>query len=157
MAKALTYKPLQDVDTQALLKLMNSPKVREHLIEHPLFDEATLQQWIDAKNIEDAKLGCRVKAIMFDDTLAGWCGIQQSEGQTEAQYEIAIVVDDQHWGIGRRVFKDLLNWAKEFGHKEVYLHLLDSRPEYRFLTKRSKTVSTSELLGRTFTTYQISV
>lgn len=153
MAKALTYKPLQDVNTQALLKLMNSPKVREHLIEHPLFDEATLQQWIDAKNIEDAKPGCRVKAIMYDDVLAGWCGIQQSEGQ----YEIAIVVDDQHWGIGRRVFKDLLNRAKEFGHKEVYLHLLDSRPAYRFLSKRSKTVSTSELLGRTFTTYQISV
>ena len=48
---------------------------------------------------------------------------------------------------GKAVFNELHGWAKEFGHKTLYIHFLHTRPEYRFLRKRSRAVYKSELFG----------
>lgn len=70
---------------------------------------------------------------------------------------MAIVLDDKFWGMGKTVFNDIMRWAKELGHDEVFIHLLHTRPEYRFLRKISKNVFETQLLGDKFTTYQIPV
>lgn len=85
--------------------------------------------------------------------LIGWCGIQL-EGNN---YELAIIIGSSHWGVGKRVFSDLMSWAKELGHKEVVIHLLDSRGEYQFLEKIAKEVSKCKIMKRDFTTYRLAV
>jgi hypothetical protein len=103
--------------------------------------------------VVDCTDGCRVRGIVSNNSIAGWCGIQFEDGK----YEIAIVLDDKFWGIGKKVFNDTLSWAKELGHNEVFIHFLHTRPEYKFLRKISKNVFETEIFGNKFTTYQISV
>ncbi|CAM5195196.1 hypothetical protein RLON56S_01901 [Alishewanella longhuensis] len=89
----------------------------------------------------------------LDGLLVGWCGIQSSA----LGFEIAIVLDDGCWGIGKEVFKSLMTWSKGHGHKLVYIHLLHTRPEYEFLRKLSQRVLLTEMLGDRFTTYELNV
>ncbi len=96
----------------------------------------------------DAIGGCRVRAIRIDREVAGWCGIQPDDQGVE----LAIVLSQKFWGSGIKIFKTLMLWAKELGHKEVLFHLLDSRRDYKAIRKMASRVYTSELLGRRFTT-----
>ncbi len=97
----------------------------------------------------DATSGCRVRGIICEGELAGWCGIQLEEGK----YEVAIITDDKFWGLGKKIFQNMMCWAKELDHDEVYIHFLGTRPDYRFLKKIAKTVYETELFGSKFTSY----
>jgi len=101
----------------------------------------------------DATPGCRIRAVVVDNQCAGWCGIQEDNGD----YEIAVVLDDSHWGLGRTIFRDLMAWAKELGHQTVSIHFLHTRPEYKFLQKIALNVRESQILGNKFTTYTLPV
>ncbi len=149
----LTYVRLDEVDPSDVQKLLNQKRIREHLVEHELFDANSVKTWIKEKLEVDATNGCRVRGVMSNSSFAGWCGIQLENGN----YEIAMVLDSKHWGLGKRVFYDVMRWAKELGHEEVFIHLLHTRPEYKFLKNISKSVFQSELLGRKFTTYRLSL
>ena len=151
--REIQYFKLNEANADDFLILLNKNKVREHLIHHDSFTVDSVKAWIDAKMEIDATEGCRVRAIIQDNQLIGWCGIQPDK----ENYEIAIIIDDQFWGVGIQVFSDLMNWAKELGHQEVFIHLLHSRPEYNFLRKMSKNIYESEMLGSRFTTYQLQV
>lgn len=149
----MEYKPLDELEPEMFLPLLNKQKIRTHLVEHPLFNADTARAWLLAKGEVDAAEGCRVRAIVVDGQLAGWCGIQRENGQ----YELAVVLDDGHWGLGKTVFRDMMGWARDLGHDTVFIHLLQTRPEYRFLRKLARQVSESQLLGRRFTTYELAV
>lgn len=149
----LDYVRFNEVNKNDFMNMMNKQKIRVHLIEHELFDLHSLGSWIDDKIVIDSTCGCRVRAIYSSDVLAGWCAIQLEKGK----YEIAIVLDERFWGIGKSVFADMMGWAKEFGHNEVYIHFLHTRREYKFLRKIAKNVYETELLGNKFTTYQLTV
>jgi len=149
----LKYVKFDEINMNDFKDLLNKQKIRQHLIEHELFDLETVSSWIEDKITVDNIRGCRVRGIYSNDVLAGWCGIQLEE----EKYEIAIVLDDKFWGIGKRVFADMMQWAKGFGHTEVFIHFLHTRPEYKFLRKISKNVYETELLGNKFTTYQLAV
>lgn len=151
--KEIKYVKLEELNPEDLRILLNKRRIREHLIEHKLFDSDTIKSWILKKCEVDRTEGCRVRGIVSNNSIAGWCGIQFEDGK----YEIAIVLDDEFWGIGNKVFKDILSWAKELGHHEVFIHFLHTRPEYKFLRKVSKNVFESEMFGNKFTTYQITV
>ena len=149
----LEYLKFNQVNIDDFISLLNKQKIREHLIEHQLFNLDSVSAWIDTKIKVDSIRGCRVRGIYANGTLAGWCAIQLDDGK----YEIAIVLEHSFWGIGKRVFADMIGWAKEFGHDEIYIHFLHTRPEYRFLRKIAKNVYETELLGNKFTTYQLTV
>ena len=85
--------------------------------------------------------------------LAGWCGIQKDN----EKFELAIVISKSYWGTGPFIFKDLLSWAKEFGHQEVLIHLLETRREYRFLKRISTITHETKIFGKKFITYHIAV
>lgn len=91
--------------------------------------------------------------MLVDGQLAGWCGILLTEGE----YEIAIVLEDRFWGEGKAVFREVMGWAEELGHQTIRLHLLHTRPEYRFLRRISRDVFESEIMGSHFTTYVLDV
>jgi len=149
----LKYVGFSEINPNDFISLLNKQKIREHLIEHELFSEDTVQSWIKDKIKVDSIHGCRVRAIISNNHLAGWCGIQLENDQ----YEVAIVIDDKLWGIGRAVFQEVMNWAKKFDHDELFIHFHHTRPEYKFLRRISKNVYQSELRGSKFTTYQLDV
>lgn len=150
---ALKYPDLRDVDTAELAALLNRPRTRQHLIEHPLFDAARVSAWIDDKLSVDATPGCRVRAVAVGGCLAGWCGIQR-DGEA---HELAIVLDEAWWGLGPRVFRELMGWAREMGLRTVLIRLLQTRPAYRFLGRQARRVYASEWQGQRFTTYELPV
>jgi GNAT superfamily N-acetyltransferase len=151
--REIKYVKLEELNPEDLRTLLNKHRIREHLIEHKYFDSNTIKSWIQEKCEVDCTDGCRVRGIISSNSIDGWCGIQFEDGK----YEISIVLDDKFWGIGKKVFKDALSWAKELGHNEVFIHFLHTRPEYKFLRKNSKNVFETEMFGNKFTTYQISV
>lgn len=149
----IEYIKLSEVNPAEFVPLLNKQKIRKHLINHPLFDVETAKAWLEAKVEVDSYQGCKVRAIFVDKQLAGWCGIQLED----EKYEIAIVIDDDYWGLGIKIFREIMSWAKELGHRTVFIHFLHTRPEYKFLRKISKNVYESELLGSKFTTYELAV
>lgn len=149
----LEYLAFSQIDPADFLPMLNKQTTRQHLIDHELFTPDTAKAWVQSKIDVDACQGCRVRAIKVDNQLAGWCGIQLEEGQ----YEIAVVIEDIYWGLGRPIFREMMGWAKELGHTTVFIHFLHTRPQYKFLRKMSKNVYVSELMGSTFTTYELEV
>jgi len=149
----ITYVKFDEIDLHKFLPLLNSQKIRKHLIEHDLFTVDTLTAWMGSKVDVDATAGCRVRGILCDGDLAGWCGIQFED----EKYELAIIIDDKFWGLGKKVYKDLMSWAKDLGHTEVCINFLHTRPDYKFLNKIAGTVSETELMGSKFTRYELAV
>ena len=149
----LKYVRFSKVDPDSFIELLNKQKIREHLIEHDFFDSISIMDWVEDKIEMDSKKGCRVRGIISEKRLAGWCGIQLEKGQ----FEIAIVIDENYWGIGKPVFNDIMRWARELGHEEIYIHFLDTRPEYKFLKKIAEDVYETEHFGRKFTTYKLLI
>ncbi len=149
----IEYLSFKQVDPESLVAVVNEDSLRVHLVNHPHFNATSIQAWIEDKIETDAMQGCRVRVVYIDGVLAGWCGIQPDD----CGFEIAIVISQRFWGSGIRIFKTLMLWANELGHKEVLFHLLDSRREYKALAKMATKVHRTQLLGRNFTTYYLSV
>jgi hypothetical protein len=149
----IEYVCFNEVNPEEFLEILNEDSLRTHLIDHPYFDSVSLQEWMKDKISIDANDGCLVRAVLIGGVLAGWCGIQPDD----KGFEIAIVISQKFWGCGLPIFKNLMGWANELGHKEILFHLLDSRPEYKALNKMSTKVHKTELAGRYFTTYYFSV
>lgn len=149
----IEYVRLQDIDPGVMLDIVNEQSIRTHLVDHPRFDLDSIQEWMGGKIETDNLPGCRVRAIRIDGALAGWCGIQPDDKGVE----LAIVISQRFWGAGLDVFRTLMRWASELGHREVLFHLLESRPEYKALHKRANKVYKSTMMGRRFTTYLIPV
>ena len=149
----IEYLSFKQVDPKDLMDVVNEDSLRAHLIDHPYFDETSIQAWIEDKIETDAMRGCRVRVISIEGTMAGWCGIQLDD----IGFEIAIVISQRFWGPGVRIFKTLIGWASELGHEEVLFHLLDTRREYKTLAKLATKVHRTQRLSRNFTTFHFSV
>lgn len=141
------------VNPKDFMAIVNEDSLRTHLIDHPYFDAVSLQEWMEDKIKVDAVEGCRIRAVYIDEVLAGWCGIQPDDNG----FELAVVISQKYWGSGIPVFKEIMRWAKELGHKEILFHLLETRPEYKALNRMATKVHKTEQLGRCFTTYHIPV
>lgn len=141
------------INPDDFLPIVNEQAVRKHLVDHAHFDSASIKLWMNTKSKTDSIQGCRIRAVFVGESLAGWCGIQPDDNG----FEIAIVLSKGFWGFGVSIFRSIMCWAKELGHKEVIFHLLDSRPEYKALKRKATKVQKTDLLGRVFTTYYISV
>ena len=146
--KPMKFRPLHEVRAEDLLPLLNDETLRKHLIDHPPFDAARVRAWMDDKRRIDALPGCRVRAVLIDGRLAGWCGLQPDEEGVE----IAIVI-----ARGLAIFNEMMGWALSMGHQEVVFHLLGTRPLYKSLARRATRVTKTTLSGHPFTTYYFSV
>lgn len=149
----MELKPFSDVSAVDFLPVVNDQTVRTHLIDHPPFDVASVRAWMDDKMRIDRLPGCRVRAVVIDGELVGWCGIQPDDEGVE----MAVVIAKAGWGAGIAIFKEMMEWARQMGHREVMFHLLSTRPEYRALARRSTKVKRTTLSGNDFTTYCLSV
>jgi len=149
----IEYIHFSQVNPEQLLEILNDALLRKHLVAHAVFDTTSIREWMDQKIQSDSVPGCRVRAVSIDGELAGWCGIQPDD----SGFEIAIVLSQRFWGSGISVFKALMRWARELGHQDIKFHLLETRLEYTFLKRKAQAVKKTQILGRTFTTYILSV
>ncbi|WP_300358803.1 hypothetical protein [uncultured Pseudoalteromonas sp.] len=149
----IEYTNLQDLDQDELLSILNKDKIREHLVLHEQFNEMSLAEWVSNKLSVDSAERCKVRGIRLNGAVAGWCGIQFEN----ESYELAVVLNEAYWGIGTTVFKDMMVWASELGHRLVVLHLFNTRPEYKFLTKMASRVYESTMFGQKYTSYELRV
>jgi len=151
--KHISYVEIESLNQNELLSILNKESVRKHLVSHDRFDEDLLENWVAGKVIVNSTKGCKVKGIKVNEAVAGWCGIQFENGS----FELAIVLDEKYWGIGVRVFKDVMAWATELGHSKVVLHLLNTRPEYKFLKTKACRVYESTMFGQKYISYELRV
>lgn len=151
--KDIEYTSLQDLDQSELLSVLNTEKIRKHLVAHNQFSEESLAIWVADKMTVNSTKGCKVRGIRLNGRVAGWCGIQFEN----ESYELAIVLNEEFWGIGTSVFKDMMVWASEFRHSHVVLHLLSTRSEYKFLRKMASRVFKSTMFGQNYTSYELRV
>ncbi|WP_036189918.1 GNAT family N-acetyltransferase [Marinobacterium lacunae] len=149
----ISYSKFTSVDPDEMLKVLNEDSLRSHLIEHDYFTPESVRAWMGSKVEVGDTPGCRIRAVYVDAHLAGWCGIQPDDNG----FEIAIVLSNRFWGSGIAVFKTMMCWAEELGHKEVLFHLLDSRRDYKSLATLANRVCKTQLMGRSFTTYYLTV
>ena len=149
----INYLNFEEINPDDFIPLMNNQNNRKHLIEHDFFTSETIKAWVNSKIEVDATKGCKVRAIVSENELLGWCAIQAEDGK----YEIAIIIDDKFWGLGKNIFKEMMKWVKELGHNEVFIHFLHTRPHYKFLKKIAKNVYETELLNNKFITYELRV
>ncbi len=156
------YIPIAECDRTALEQILNDPRVRRHLVYHPLFDPAGLEKWVASKADMDRTVGCRVRGVLIHGRLAGWCGIQVGRPQwssevQEGRHDLGIVLDPAFWGHGPAIFRDMLEWSREMGHPEVYVYLLESRRESKAIMARGAPAGEVRLMDRTFRAYRIPV
>jgi len=149
----MKFIPLGEVRAEDFLPLVNDETLRKHLIDHPSFELGTVRRWMEEKMAIDALPGCRVRAVLIDGALVGWCGLQPDE----EGIEIAIVIARAGWGRGLAIFNEMMGWARSMSHQEVVFHLLDTRPLYKSLARRATRVTKTTLSGHPFTTYYFSV
>ncbi|MFM4977845.1 GNAT family N-acetyltransferase [Aeromonas rivipollensis] len=149
----MKFIPFDEVRSEDFLPLVNDETLRKHLIDHPPFELATVRRWMGEKMAIDALPGCRVRAVLIDGALVGWCGLQPDEEGVE----IAIVIARAGWGRGLDIFNEMMGWARSMGHQEVLFHLLGTRPLYKSLARRATRVTKTTLSGHPFTTYYFSV
>ncbi len=149
----ISYKKIDQTNHTELIQVLNNQENRKHLINHPLFDKETTIKWINEKQKVDATQGCKVRSIYLDDKLVGWCGIQKEN----EKYEIAIILDKKSWGIGKKVFFDMIAWAKELKHKTLLIHFLHTRNRYKFLKKLSVNSFETDIFGEKFISYELDL
>lgn len=74
--REIKYVKPEELNSEGLRALLNKHRIREHLIEHKLFDSNTIKSWIQEKHEMDCTDGCKVRGIIANNSIAGWCGIQ---------------------------------------------------------------------------------
>ena len=150
----LTYQAFDILYLDEWLQLLNSDLVRKHLLEHPRFTRDTLIDWLHEKINEDREPGCRLRVVHAHGKLAGWCGIQSEAGA----YEVALVLSPNNWGYGREVLNEVVVWARELGHKQLFAHFLQSRPQRKALTRLfGEPIGASTIKNHVFNTYRIEI
>lgn len=151
--KNITYHPLDAFTPEEYLPVLNDKALRAHLIAHDLFDQDSVTAWLLDKTQQDQASNCRIRAIALKGQLVGWGGIQEEAGC----HELALVLVPAAWGIGMRVYREMMLWAKDMGLNTVVIHLLETRPVYGFLKRKASKMSQTQILGRLFNTYYLDL
>lgn len=134
---------------------MNDSAVRRHLVGSTKFNSTSLEAWINQKSATDRAGGCKVAGVLIDGDYAGWCGIQHEDDGT---FGLGVILDQKFWGHGWTILQDLVDWSRDLGHDEVFIHLLESRPVSKALLKRfNAKLDTVDMLGRSFHRYRIAL
>lgn len=92
---------LPAVDPEALVALMNDPRVRRHLpLARGTFGPAEAARFVAAKERIWAEHGYGPWGILVDDSFAGWGGLQP-EGD---DVDLGLVLHPDRWGLGRALY-----------------------------------------------------
>ncbi|MFB9414692.1 GNAT family N-acetyltransferase [Dactylosporangium matsuzakiense] len=106
----LTLARLTQVAPEALIDLMNDPRVRRHMpLATGVFGPAECTAWVAAKEAMWHEHGYGPWAFLVDGEFAGWGGLQPEDGDAD----LALVLRQAFWGHGRAIAERVL--AEAFG------------------------------------------
>ncbi|WP_436501583.1 GNAT family N-acetyltransferase [Actinokineospora sp. HUAS TT18] len=97
----ITFARLPDIERGELVALMTDPAVRRHMPLAGAFDAA---EFVAAKERIWADHGYGPWAFLADGEFVGWGG-PQPEG---ADVDIALVLRPSAWGLGRRIYPEII-------------------------------------------------
>lgn len=129
----ITCKRLTEVDRKDVIALMNDPRVRRHmpLAKEP-FGDAAYEAFVAAKERIWAEHGYGPWAFVVDGRFAGWGGIQPEQGEAD----LGLVLHPDYWGLGRRLYDEILRFAfEERGLESVTVLLPPTRTRLRGLAR----------------------
>lgn len=133
MKIGIEFKRLSEVEKSSIIELMNNSLVREHM---PLatgnFDDVDCDNFIAAKEKLWTEHGYGPWAFILNEELCGWGGLQSENGEPD----VAMVLHPNYWGIGKRIFFEIIGRAfGEMGFESVTALLPPTRKNIRALIK----------------------
>lgn len=153
-APGFTLARLTTVAPEALVGLMNDPRVRRHLpLARGTFDLAAAERFVVAKERVWAEHGYGPWGILVGDRLAGWGGLQP-EGE---DIDLGLVLHPDFWGLGRALYAHFAAAAfEQLGAASVIVLLPRSRTRVRgVLAAGFVPDGNVELGGTTFDRYRL--
>ena len=117
----IEYRRLTEVASPDLIALMNHPLVRRHMpLASGRFDDSDCARFIATKERLWSEHGFGPWAFVVDGQLAGWGGLQPEQGEAD----LALVLHPDYWGLGQRLFADIIAQARVGGRHDSVIVLL---------------------------------
>lgn len=112
---------------------MNHPLVRRQLpLAQGKFDDNAYQQFLSSKIDLWEKHGYGPWAIFIDQRFSGWGGLQYEEGDPD----LALVLHPEYWGVGKKIYEEIIQWAfKKMQFEYITALLPSSRKHDKALLK----------------------
>lgn len=129
----IELKRLTEIDTAALIELMNQPLLRRHMpLLGGLFGEADCIRFVQAKEKLWHDYGYGPWAFVGGGQLLAWGGLQPEKGDAD----LALVIHPRFWGIGPELCKRIIRTAFEDMHLESITILLPaSRTRFKAILR----------------------
>ena len=135
---------------QSLRYYTERRRIREHLTGHELFTVDRVKHWIRTKMRRAPGKACR-EALLVAGLPAG---VLYSLMETD---EIAIVIDENQWGLGPRIFRDVMDGPRCSAMRRCSCICCIPGLNTDSLRRIARKVYTTELLGDRYTTYELMV
>ncbi len=121
----IEFTRLPDVDTSAIIDLMNHPQVRRQMpLARGVFTEEDCEGFIAAKERLWTEVGYGPWAFLIDGEFAGWGGLQPEQGDAD----LALVLHPTYWGCGKALYDEIIRRAfREMGFESVTILLPPTR------------------------------
>lgn len=104
----LEFRRLPEVDPQALVELMNHPRVRRLMpLTQDDFSEADAQAFVEGKERLWAEHDYGPWAFFVVGHFAGWGGLQPEAGDAD----LGLVLHPDFWGWGKKIYDEILRRA----------------------------------------------
>ncbi|MGB5461224.1 MAG: GNAT family N-acetyltransferase [Eudoraea sp.] len=117
----IEFKRLTEVKKSEIIELMNNHLVRRQMpLLRDEFREDDCDKFIEAKERLWAKHRYGPWAFTLNEQFAGWGGLQHEEGEAD----LALVLHPNYWGIGKILYKKIIDKAfNEMGLKSIIVLL----------------------------------
>ena len=147
---------IKDQDEEKLYQALKEPEVVRHMASTGLskddcvkiIDES-LQHW-DQYNIGSW-------AVEKNKVIIGWAGFKIWK---EDEFELLIVLGKDSWGLGLKIYQELIKLAQEEFHlKSLTVILPDTRKSYSYIVQKAgfKHIGSESFNGESFQKFQLSL
>ncbi len=104
----IEFKRLTEVDKNEIIELLNHPLVLRHMpLATGTFDDKAYDAFIAEKEKLWKDHGYGPWAFYADGKFVGWGGLQYEQGDAD----FALVLHPDHWGLGKAIFKQVIDLA----------------------------------------------
>lgn len=151
----IEYKRLPEINKSEIIELMNNPLVRRQM---PLlkgdFGDRDCDEFIAAKEKLWTDHGYGPWAFVVDGHFVGWGGLQPENGEAD----LGLVLHPKYWGIGRTIYKEIIDRAfGKMGFESVTALLPPTRTRIKGLFRLGfKIDGELEVGGERFIRYRLN-
>ncbi|MGM1003108.1 GNAT family N-acetyltransferase [Acinetobacter haemolyticus] len=123
---SIHFERLSHIDIKDIIEINTNERVLEQmpLAQDIVFDHQQCIAWVKAKEKHWDEYGYGIWAFLLGDNFVGWGGLQFENGDPD----LALVLHPRYWGLGKKIFKQIVNIAfNEYKFNSITILLLPSR------------------------------